>query len=117
MKKNNLTPESGISKLILNKLHGLLCERQLISKTATKEEPIDASKIDIVKMKRSMNGGIDVKYNDSKLFKTNFARIGAFLNAFCRLRISRIANEHIEHIKKIHTDGLYLDVEMKIVKK
>ena len=115
MKKNNLTPESGISKLILNKLHGLLCERQLISKTATKEEPIDASKIDIVKMKRSMNGGIDIKYSDTKLFKTNFARIGAFLNAFCRLRISRIGFDMIDNIKKIHTDAIYLNQEINII--
>ena len=114
MKKNKLTAESGISKLILNKLHGLLCERNLIFKTATKEDPVDASKIDIVKMKRSMNNNIEVKYNDNKLFKTNYARLGAFLNSFCRLSISRIAFDYIDNIKKIHTDGIYLDVPMKI---
>ena len=115
MKKNKLTPESGVSKIILNKLHGLLCERNLIFKTGTKEDPIDASKIDIVKMKRSMNGNIDVAYSDGKLFKTNYARIGAWLNSFCRMRISRIAFDYIDNIKKIHTDGIYLDKAMNII--
>jgi len=115
MKKNKLTPESGVSKLILNKLHGLLCERNLIFKTATKTDPVDASKIDIVKMKRSMNNNIEIKYNDEKLFKTNYARIGPFLNAFSRMRISRIGFDCIDNIRKLHTDGIYLDKEMKIV--
>ena len=114
MKKNKLTPASGISKLMLNKLHGLLCQKNIISAIATIDNPIDASKIDIVSIKRSMDGNVNIKYSDGKLFKTNYARIGAFLNAFSRLRISRIANEHIEHIKKLHTDGIYLDIEMNI---
>ena len=61
-----------------------------------------------------MDGNVNIKYSDGKLFKSNYARIGAFLNAFCRLRIRRIANEHIDHIKKLHTDGIYLDIEMNI---
>ena len=115
MKKNKLTPESGISKLMLNKLHGLLCQKNIISAIATIDNPIDASKIDIVSIKRSMDGNVNIKYSDGKLFKTNFARIGAFLNAFARLRISRISFDYIDNIKKIHTDAIYLDVEMKIV--
>jgi hypothetical protein len=66
-------------------------------------------------MNRSFNGGFDIKYNDSKLFKTNYARIGAFLNAFCRMRISRVAFSCVDNIRKLHTDGIYLDKEMKIV--
>ena len=45
MKKNKLTPESGISKLMLNKLHGLLCQKNIISAIATIDNPIDASKL------------------------------------------------------------------------
>ena len=114
MKKNKLTLASGVSKLILNKLHGLLCQKNEITITATKEDPIDPSKIDILGIKRSMNGNVNVKYSDGKLFKTNYARIGPFLNAFCRMRISRIAFDYIDNIKKIHTDGIYLDKEMII---
>ena len=59
-----------------------------------------------------MDGNVNIKYSDGKLFKTNYARIGAFLNAFSRLRISRIAFDMIDNIKKLHTDGIYLDVQM-----
>jgi hypothetical protein len=115
MKKNKLTPESGISKLILNKLHGLLCQKNEMWKSATKTDPIDASKVEILRMKRTMNGNVDIKYTNAILYKTNYARLGAFLNSFCRSRISRIGFGCIDNIRKIHTDGIYLDVEMKIV--
>lgn len=41
----------------------------------------------------------------TKRFKTDYARIGAFLPAYGRRKMFQLLEQHQHHIKRVHTDG------------
>jgi hypothetical protein len=111
LKKKN--PDNKVSKMLLNKLWGLLSQRNVYIETYEK-----------------FNGGSnDIEgihpYNDTHLFnakqkqyyKTPMARIAPFLTGMGRVYISRIMG-NIEHgkIYRCHTDGFICDGDINITK-
>ena len=109
LKKKNSTPKSKIVKLILNKLWGILCQKYMNIKTTTNGCGLDASKYKIISIRPSVKTGCqENKYTDNiQVYKTNYGRLGCFLTAFCRLRLSRLAFDNMDTIKKIHTDAIF----------
>jgi hypothetical protein len=66
---------------------------------------------------------IDYVYNDDKEsyklqsmiqpYKYNF-RLKSFLTAFGRVRISEVSQSNIDHIVRIHTDGIVFNKDVKV---
>lgn len=50
----------------------------------------------------------------TKCYKSNWGRIAPFVIAKGREMINNIMKNHIEHIKRVHTDGIISDVKLKI---
>ena len=102
-----------IVKFMLNSLWGLLCEKNTHVQVKKIHESTTETKDDEI-LEVSRAGGLDSEYikytfmNQSKLFKTNYARLGCFLTAYARMHLSRTIEPFKEQIKRIHTDGFYL---------
>ena len=113
LKKNGCKP----AKEMLNLLWGLLCQKNTTSKVLSREDnPIIDEHFEILSIVPEGNHESKLNrfeyQNNDILFKTNYARLGPFLTAYCRTSISRIIEPFKSHIKRIHTDGFYLTKEL-----
>lgn len=48
----------------------------------------------------------------SKRFETNYARIKPFVLSKARVRIAQLFEDHVEHVKRCHTDSVVSDIEL-----
>ena len=112
LKKNGCKP----AKEMLNLLWGLLCEkntRHKIQSNDDKDDTRDNEKlITICPIDKDSKFHRLEYINTDILFKTNYARLGPFLTAYCRTSISRVIEPFKSQIKRIHTDGFYLTNEL-----
>ena len=103
-------------KLFLNLVWGILCQKETISKVALiDEKPVVKESERLISIyPRNMNREKNkfTYVNQTHIYKTNYARLGAFLTSFTRLKMSRIVQPYEKDLKRIHTDGFYLTHEI-----
>ena len=105
------------AKLILNILWGSLCEIDK-SRVVYHNRLINIdSDCDVYSIKpddKDENKLRIVITNQTKFYKTGFARLGPFLISKGRHMIATMCYPHREHIKQIHTDGFVVDTLLDI---
>ena len=93
-----------MAKSILLNIWGGMCQKdKRIFHTSSHTDIIDCDKLD--RIKPEMNGHHLTKYNHTRLFKTDFARMGPFLTSICRCYMSREIEPFKDIIHYINTDG------------
>lgn len=105
------------SKEILNILWGSLCEKNIHFKKIKNNQSYDFPKESKIKAIHPINDDTFIfeSYNNKKIFKTNYARLGPFLLAKARELIIKTALEYgLDHVKRIHTDSIISDIELPI---
>lgn len=110
--------QKGIAgaKEIRNVLWGALMEKREYIMTFTKEDTIEEEN-EITSLCPVGENGIRVNFRKKSLtYKTNFARFGPFLTARGRRMITKVMQPHLEHIKRVHTDGFISDVPLTFEK-
>lgn len=113
----DLKKEHKLAKTILNSLWGSLCEKRsynIYSKDLTSDD-IDMPVSKLTEIIETKDDNYIFKCKSEKgVFKTDYARIGPFLTAKARALISRHIEPHIDHIKRVHTDGFLSDKPLDI---
>lgn len=103
-------PKNSIAKKLLNIVWGALCE-----KTIFKTKNInDNFEIHNIKNIYPKDEDICFEYRKTKLFKTEFARLGVFLTSVGRKIISEIVEPISENVYRIHTDGFICDESINL---
>ena len=105
------------AKLILNILWGSLCEidkSRLVYKNRLINISSDCDVYSIKPDDKDENILRIVTTNQTKFYKTGFARLSPFLISKGRSMIANICYLHREHIKQIHTDGFISDTLLDI---
>lgn len=110
------------SKSIRNVLWGALCERKVTVKYDNEDEEINLDNDEqIIGMKTTKDGiSYPMVVNLNRVFKTNYARLGAFLTAAGRTMISKFIIENFDNlddVKKVHTDGVKSTTKPKNLKR
>ena len=108
---------SDICKQILNLLWGALCKRLTERKIVNIKDSFDVfGGKEILQFDGDENfERLSVKYsNGDKPFQFPFARIAPFVTARVRYNLGNTMVEHRHHIKRIHTDGFYIDKKIEL---
>lgn len=94
-------------KPLISSLWGKLCSKVHKRYTVNESEEIDINKDETIERIYEVNGVEHVKtFNKNNIFKYNYARVGPFLTAYCRLQFARTCMPHIDNIVRINTDSM-----------
>lgn len=95
------------AKRILNCIWGLLCQKNVVVKKLGIESEFTFFADTIVhKIQPIDNKNIMVHYyKNSGFYEMNYARLAPFILAAGRKMMGSIIEPHIDHIKRVHTDG------------
>ena len=110
----NLKNKCKYAKGILSALWGSMTEKNTkkISILKTQEEYEDIQDNCMITKITKTDTGTKVHYiNSDKIFKTDYARVGPFLTAYCRLQMQKFINTNfkLEDVIRIHTDSVTLN--------
>lgn len=113
----DLKKDHKLAKIILNSLWGSLCEKRTYTiyskELKTNNIDVSISRLNEV-IETNDNNYIFHCKSEKGLFKTDYARFGPFLTAKARSLISQHIEPHIDHIKRVHTDGFLSDKPLDI---
>lgn len=101
-------------KLIMNALWGGLSmtnESQIDLNVCTELDLKDRGVVHVEPYKKSFLVNVQCY---TKRFKTDYARIGAFLPAYGRRKMFQLLEQHKHHIKRVHTDGFISKKKLKM---
>lgn len=102
LKKSNIP----YAKKILNCIWGVLSQKNVIPKRISKEKSYTFFHDTKLQSMYEADGYYHLKYTRAnRFYETNFARIAPFILSRGRKMLSTIIEEHIDHIKRVHTDG------------
>jgi hypothetical protein len=106
------------AKLIINRIWGMLCERNKLKQTSRKDKEIHFDNAEIISIRENNKDSFTFEYikNDKPYYKHSWARIGCFLLAYTRLKVGDALMPYQERIKRIHTDGCVVDGEISELK-
>lgn len=92
-----------MAKKLLNILPGAFCEKNK-HKTVVRND-LNLEKVKLLSIQPFEETYIVEHMPLNKIFKTNYARVGPFINAFSRYKMSELLFPHRNLIVRIHTDG------------
>lgn len=105
--------QSKLAKQIMNSIWGCLCEKQQYKRTTKKD--IYLTEEDELTNIEPTGKYHTVEYMKSKkYYKTNYARIGVFLTASVRSKMSLLMLPYKEKIVKCHTDSIVSITELDL---
>ncbi len=104
----------SICKDFLNLPWGLMCKKNkkvLVKQYDAIYKAGDEFELNEIQTYGEQGGEyILTKYiNTKKLFDSNYARLGVFLTSYCRYQMSKTIEPYSDQVKRIHTDGFYLN--------
>ena len=98
------------AKNLLNILWGGLCQRNNLTIKVRNDEEFDIrDDKDLVALyPANKNETILKLVNMDKLFDTNYARIGCFITAKGRYKLSNTIRPHVKDVVRVHTDSMFV---------